>query len=79
MRTTISRKEFASSLIDQLRMGFDVSRISRWALTMYLDRSLEGDNELKEAIMDLITMDQGREFEFTEEELYGLARRLQVE
>ena len=56
--------------------GFNVVRLSRWAMRLYSDRICDLESGVKEAMMDVIVMEEGPEFEMSEQELLEFARNL---
>lgn len=74
---TYSRKEFGSDLMAELQKGYDVVRLSRWAMSVYVKRCNETDAELDKTIMSIVAMEEGPEFEFSEAELRNMATELQ--
>ena len=69
--------DFGNDLMAELDKGYDVVRISRWAMSIYLKYCQEADTELDKTIMSVVAMEEGPEFEFSEEELRILAKELQ--
>ena len=62
----ITKKLFAERLINQLTLGYDKERLADWAFNEYLQncRELEPDK-----IMDIVLMEEGPQFEMTEDEV----------
>jgi hypothetical protein len=73
-----TRKDFGKDLIRQLRTGYDVARLSRWAYSVYLERCREMDAGLDELVMSIVAMEEGPEFEFSEQELRRMANELVI-
>lgn len=71
-----SKKQFGQGLLDQINNGFDVIRISKWAFHEYFNNTRKISKSLKDVIMDVVTMEEGPEFEYTEKELRKLASDL---
>ena len=71
-----SKKQFGQGLLDQINNGYDVIRISKWAFLEYFNNTREISELLKDVIMDVVVMEEGPEFEYTEEELRKLALEL---
>ena len=75
---TYTRKDFGKDLMAELDKDFDVARLSRWAMSVYTDRCRETDAELDKTIMSIIAMEEGPEFEFSEQELRQMANESQA-
>mgnify|MGYP005849778621 CR=1 FL=1 len=73
---TYSSHDFGRDLFDELNRGYDVVRLARWAMATYLKHSSETDPQLDKEIMRIVAMEEGPEFELTEEQLVELAHRL---
>lgn len=68
--------DFGRELLWELNRGYNIVRISRWAMAAYLKHSSCTDPSLDSEIMKVIAMEEGPEFEMTEEELRKFAQRL---
>jgi hypothetical protein len=75
---TYTREDFGRALIAELARGYDVVRLSRWAMSVYMKRCQETDAELDKAIMGIVAMEEGPEFEISEQELRRMADELQT-
>lgn len=71
-----TKKDFAEDVLREIGNGFDVVRLARWAMRLYSCRIRDLDAGVKEAIMDVVVMAEGPEFEMTERELREFAERL---
>jgi hypothetical protein len=71
--------QFGTDLLAELNRGYDVVRISRWAYTRYLERCRALDPGLGEKIMEVVAMEEGPEFEMSENELREFAINLSLE
>lgn len=69
--------EFGKQLAEQVNKQYDITYLSNWAHRKYLDHANQIDKETRAAIMKIIAMDEGDEFELTKEELLKLAADLQ--
>jgi hypothetical protein len=69
--------DFGNDLIEELNKGYDVVRLSRWAMSIYLKWCQEADTELDKTIMSIVAMEEGPAFEFSEQEIRLLAKKLQ--
>jgi len=72
-----SKKDFGRELTEEINKNFDTGKISWWAHEKYLDHASILDKETYRAIMTIIAMDEGEEFEMTKEELLKFAANLQ--
>lgn len=63
-----TKKDFAQELRGELSKKYNIHHLSRWAHDKYLDHASELDQETYKAIMIVIAMENGPEFEMTEEE-----------
>ena len=73
---TYTKKLFADELLHQLSSGYDVVRIARWAFSIYMSHSRELELGLKSEIMQVVAMEEGPEFEMSEQELRQFASHL---
>ncbi len=71
-----SKKEFGQALETQLLSGYDVIRLARWAYTLFSEHSSHLEPGLQEILMQIVAMEEGTEFEFSESELKKLAEEL---
>ncbi len=71
-----SKQEFGQRLKDQILSGYDIVKLARWAHSLFLENSSQMEPELQETIMQLVAMEEGPEFEFSEAELTELAEEL---
>ncbi len=60
----------------QLRHGYNVEKISRWAYGIFFDHRDELTLEIKEILKELARMEGDPQFEYSEAELNLLAERL---
>jgi hypothetical protein len=63
-------------LEDELKSGYDVIRVARVAAHIYHEHCRDLSPELDEIVLSLMAMEEGPEFEYNEEELWDLRRRL---
>lgn len=73
---TLTAKEFSRILQAELDKDYDVVRIARVAFQLYQKHGVELTPDLDEKLLQLIAMEEGPEFEFSQEELKGLVREL---
>jgi hypothetical protein len=60
----------------ELKYGYDVVRIARMAFKIYHEHGRDLSSELDEMLLSLMAMEEGSEFEFSEEELWKLRKKL---
>ena len=73
---TLTTKELGTILQSELDKGYDIVRISRAAFQLYQDHGVELNSDLNEKLLQLMAMEEGPEFEYSEEELRKLANDL---
>ncbi|WP_448549520.1 hypothetical protein [Thalassotalea fusca] len=73
---TLTAKELSSVLQTELDKGYDVVRIARVAFKLYQEHGIELTTDIDEKLLQLMAMEEGAEFEFSEEELKILVREL---
>ena len=73
---TLTFSRFAEGLRAELSCGYDVVRISRWAYRQ-LTSQREIASELEAEILKVVAMEEGPEFEFSEDELREFANALE--
>lgn len=73
---TYTAKDFGMELLDQVEIGFDVVRIARWAHQKYMDSGIEVEESVQQAILQIVAMEEGPEFEMDEKELIAFANKL---
>jgi hypothetical protein len=74
MRYTL--KDFGTDLLNEVDRGYDVVRIARWAMRLYSDRCRDFDDGVKDAVLEVVGMEDDPQFELTEQELRHFAERL---
>ncbi|WLH82234.1 hypothetical protein [Pseudomonas sp. FP2338] len=67
-----SQADLAMALEKALVNGFDVFRISKLAFEIYQNHGLEITAPMDRALLTLMAMEDGEEFELTESELLAL-------
>ena len=60
----------------ELDKGYDVVRVARVAFQLYQDHGVELTPDLDENLFQLMAMEEGPEFEYSEEELRMLVEKL---
>ena len=70
------RKKLGEELKLQLKKGYDIVRISRWAYTIFSNNRRFLDPSIEEILQYLFLMEDDPQFEYTEEELTLLAENL---
>jgi hypothetical protein len=73
---TYTRQDFGRELLVELEKGYDVIRLSRWAMSVYMQQCRRTEPELDELILSIVAMEEGPEFEYKEDELRELASKL---
>ena len=74
---TYTKKQFAKELRDQLRYGYDVKRISRRAYKIYMEYCDKFEPGLRDVVMEIVAMEEGYEFEMSEDEILELVKELE--
>jgi hypothetical protein len=65
-----SDQQFGRDLLAQLATGYDPVRIARWAFHQFLETGAHDTSPaVRDALVDLFTMEEGEEFHIPEEEL----------
>lgn len=72
-----TKLHFAEGLKAQLRLGWDVVRIARWAHAIFIENIRDLEPDLKPIIMQIVAMEEGPEFELNAQELEALATKLE--
>ncbi len=72
-----TKKDFGARLKEQLSANYDVVKIARWTHREFLDHCIEIETDLESEMMRIIAMEEGPEFELTEQEITSLADELQ--
>ena len=73
---TLTAKELSSVLRAELDKGYDVVRVSRVAFQLYQEHGIELTPDIDEKLLQLMAMEEGPEFEYSEDELRALAEEL---
>jgi hypothetical protein len=71
-----SKAQFGKDLLEKLDQGYDIVRLSKWALSVYLDKCRDFESGVYDAVMQVNAMEHGPEFEMSEEELRDFAEGL---
>lgn len=71
-----SKQAFGQALKNQILSGYDVVKLARWAHGLFLEHSSHLEPGLQEILMQVVAMEEGPEFEFSEAELKELAEEL---
>jgi hypothetical protein len=69
--------DFGRELAEEVNKKYDVLHLSNLAHEKYLDNAACIDKETRAAIMKVVAILEGEEFEITREQLLQLAARLQ--
>ena len=70
------KKDFGLRLKEQLIIGYDVVRIARWAHQEFVDHCRELEPSLQPEMMKVIAMEEGPEFEMSDQDIQTLANEL---
>lgn len=73
---TFTAKELSNVLQVELDKGYDVVRIARVAFQLYQDHGVGLAPDLDQKLLQLKAMEEGPEFEYSEEELRRLVEEL---
>jgi len=72
-----TRSDFSKELASELAKGYDIVRLSRWAMSVYLAHCRETDADLDKVIMAIVSMEDDPQFELSEKQLRELVDELQ--
>lgn len=72
-----TKREFGARLEEQLNFGYNIVKIARWTHQEFLEHCREIDVDLEAKMMRIVAMEEGVEFELTEQEIRTLAEELQ--
>jgi hypothetical protein len=73
-----SQTDLALDLERSLVEGFDVARISKVAFEIYQDHGLEITASMDRALLTLMAMEEGEEFELTEPDFLALISEIRI-
>jgi len=73
-----SQTDLALDLERTLVEGFDVARISKVAFEIYRDHGLEITASMDLALLTLMAMEEGEEFELTEPDFLALISEIRI-
>lgn len=73
---TFTSNELSRVLQGELDKGYDVVRIARVAFQLYQDHGVGLSPDLDEKLLQLMAMEEGPEFEYSEDELRVLIEEL---
>lgn len=74
-----SRHQIGEELKNELQRGYNIERISNWALGMLREGRGEIEGEIDKVLNSICLMEAGPEFEYTEDELKKLSELLLIE
>lgn len=69
-------KDFSRELEQELSKGYDVVRIARMAFSAYHDHCRDVSPDLYKKMFRVIAMEEGPEFELSEQQLWELSKSL---
>lgn len=73
-----SQTDLAMDLERALVKGFDAARVSKIAFEIYQDHGLEITSSMDRALLTLMAMEEGKEFELTEPEFLALISEIKT-
>ncbi|TPG73970.1 hypothetical protein [Pseudomonas mandelii] len=73
-----SQADLAMELERTLVRGFDVARVSKVAFEIYQEHGLEITASMDRALLTLMAMEEGEEFELTESEFFALISEIKA-
>ena len=71
-----TKTQIGHELLDILNMGYDIHKISNWADAISINLNSKESQELDDILQRILIMDAGPEFEYTENELRLIAKKL---
>lgn len=72
----MNKQTLGKELDSQLKKGYDIVKISRWAYKLYSENIRFLDASTEEILECLFSMEDDPQFEYTEKELQLLAEKL---
>lgn len=69
----MNKRDLGISLRNEIKKGYDIVRISRWAFHLFNENISSLDPYLTEVLQSLFSMEDDPQFEFSEQELLKLA------
>jgi len=73
---SLTAKKLSGVLQAELDKGYDIVKIARVAFQLYQDHGVELTPDLDETLLQLMAMEEGPEFEYSEDELRALVEKL---
>ncbi|UVJ42909.1 hypothetical protein NVV94_20300 [Pseudomonas sp. LS1212] len=73
-----SQADLAMDLEKTMVRGFDVARVAKVAFEIYQDHGLEITASMDRALLTLMAMEEGEEFELTESEFLALVSEIKA-
>lgn len=71
-----TNEEIGKQLNKELKKGYDIVRISRWAFNIFYNHTRELSSSQRNIFEELLRMEDDPQFEYTEQELRLLAEKL---
>lgn len=71
-----TKHQFGKELEKQIQLKYDVQKLSNWAYSIYLEHCNVFEPGLKDIVMDIVTMGEGKEFELSKNELVAIVKKL---
>lgn len=71
-----TNEQLGKQLNEELKKGYDIVRISRWASTIYCNSLRDLDEMQTDVLAELLRMEDDPQFEYSEQKLRSLATLL---
>jgi hypothetical protein len=71
-----TKYQFGKELEKRIQLKYDVQKLSNWAYSVYIEHCNVFEPGLKDIVMDIVTMGEGKEFELSKNELIAIVRKL---
>ena len=71
-----TNEEFGKQLDKELTKGYDIVKISRWAFNIFYNHTRELNTIQRNILEKLLRMEDDPQFEYTEQELVSLVKKL---
>lgn len=75
---TYTKKQFAKELKNRLRYSYEIKGTSQWAYKTYMEYCDKFEPGLRDVVMEIVTMEEGYEFEMSKDELLQIAKKLET-
>ena len=72
-----THQDFGRELLAEIDKDYDTIRLAKWAFSKYMDPEVKvEDSKVDDAMMTIVAMEEGPEFEYSEAELREFAQKL---